>query len=121
MLFFDFNYRSDWYATFCELGGGDRCTGWGADPTGEVVPGIVPVESVPLWSYLVGDRHYNDSVPHPVLHLSPIALLQETTTSLYKILAGIASYTMLTGPSYPNCTVCKHECLCSPNQTQHCR
>jgi arylsulfatase A-like enzyme len=63
---------SDWYATFCKLAHGSHCTGWGADPTGEVVPGIVPVESVDLWDYFTGRR---EGSPHPVLPLSATALL----------------------------------------------
>eukprot|EP01126_Amoeba_proteus_P042381 TRINITY_DN4604_c0_g1_i2.p2 TRINITY_DN4604_c0_g1~~TRINITY_DN4604_c0_g1_i2.p2 ORF type:complete len:134 (-),score=28.92 TRINITY_DN4604_c0_g1_i2:758-1159(-) len=65
---------SDWYATFCSLGLGTLCTGRGADPTGEQIPGIVPVESVNLWPYL---SFQNSASPHPILQLGTGTLLKE--------------------------------------------
>jgi hypothetical protein len=77
---------SDWYATFCAIGGGSLCTGPGADPTGEQVKGIVPVESVNVWPFIVENR--TADVPHPLLQLSPNALIQDDGVSRFKLLTG---------------------------------
>jgi arylsulfatase I/J len=108
---------SDWYATFCSLAGGTLCTGPGADPTGEQVPGIVPVESVNLWPFLMGE---NTAPPHVLLHTAPTSLLkvEPGTGKIYKLVTGIVGSDMLTSPNYPNCSVAKTAAaLCPPSAT----
>jgi arylsulfatase B len=97
---------SDWYATFCQIGGGSKCSGPGADPTGELIPGIIPVESVSIWPFLMGAQ---SGSPHPILHLSPTVLLKEFEggSRLYKILTAVTGYDMLTSTNYPNCSSCR--------------
>jgi arylsulfatase B len=108
---------SDWYATFCQIAGGTKCSGPGADPTGELVPGIIPVESVALWPFLMGT---SVGSPHPVLHLSPSVLLKEFDggARLFKIITAVTGYDMLTSTNYPNCTSCRIPLdRCPPNVT----
>jgi len=108
---------SDWYATFCARAGGDKCTGPGADPTGELVPGIVPVESVDLWPFLMGETL---APPHQLFHLAPTALLKVDphTQKIYKLLVAKIGSSILQGPNYPNCTVAKVPAALCPVEAQ---
>ncbi len=106
--------RKDWFATFCKLGGGQVCTGPGADPSGDAVHQH-PVESIDLWPYLT--RQKSGKV-YTTLQLGPTALLETVDGVLYKYINSFNGYNLLTSTIYPNCTLCNCTLQANCNTTQ---